>query len=545
MARAALIAGTLAPAPAVFAAETVTIGNLVFVNKALVGVGRVPSDLRDKFGETFGSGSGIAVDPRSWVKTPTGYQGTLYMLPDRGYNIGGTTDYRARLNKLSVTLKPLDNPAAVPEAERQNSVVASLTRTILADRPGRSIADRTRPRDRIRPAANGFPDLPLASNGRVSIETESLALLPDGSFFIGDEYGPYLYRFSPTGRMLAAVRPPNAFLPIRNGKVHHSSDNPGPGAQAPEPRNPETGRQNNQGFEGLTLTPGGRFLVVALQSATRQDGGASPETRRYTRMLYYDIADLARPKLVREHVVPLPMFENPDGKQWVAAQSELLALDETFFLLLCRDGSNGFGTSGTTSRYRSIELVDTSKATNIAGSPYDGTVPVAPNGKLVAGVVPATLTRYIDINNNAELNKFGLHNGPPNDRNNLSEKWEGMALVPALDPDNPNDFFLFITNDNDFITQNGYQVGAPYKDASGVEVDTMILVYRVTLPVQELEHAPASVLVVGTRQRRRIQAARLATRSRVVTPTRCGLGAMTAPASRNAAILLSASAGAS
>ena len=244
MARAALIAGTLAPAPAVFAAETVTIGNLVFVNKALVGVGRVPSDLRDKFGETFGSGSGIAVDPRSWMKTPTGYQGTLYMLPDRGYNIGGTTDYRARLNKLSVTLKPLDNPAAVPEAERQNSVVASLTDTILlTDPPGASLTGLDP--DRIRPAANGFPDLPLALNGRVSIDTESLVLLPDGSFFIGDEYGPYLYRFSPTGRMLAAVRPPNAFLPIRKGEVHHSSDNPGPGAQAPEPRNPETGRQNN------------------------------------------------------------------------------------------------------------------------------------------------------------------------------------------------------------------------------------------------------------------------------------------------------------
>ena len=54
----------------------------------------------------------------------------------------------------------------------------------------------------------------------------------------------------------------------------------------------------------------------------------------------------------------------------------------------------------------------------------------------------------------------------------------------ALDPANPNDFFLFITNDNDFITQNGYQAGMPYKDASELEVDTMILVYRVTLPVQ-------------------------------------------------------------
>jgi hypothetical protein len=43
---------------------------------------------------------------------------------------------------------------------------------------------------------------------------------------------------------------------------------------------------------------------------------------------------------------------------------------------------------------------------------------------------------------------------------------------------------LFVTNDNDFITQNGYQAGRPYKDASGLEVDTMILVYRITLPVQ-------------------------------------------------------------
>jgi hypothetical protein len=57
-----------------------------------------------------------------------------------------------------------------------------------------------------------------------------------------------------------------------------------------------------------------------------------------------------------------------------------------------------------------------------------------------------------------------------------------MALAPALDPDNPRDFFLFITNDNDFITQNGYQVGVAYKDASGADVDTMLLAYRITLP---------------------------------------------------------------
>jgi hypothetical protein len=474
----------LVPATATRGGETVIIGDLTFVNQALVGVGRLPADLRDKFGETFGSGSAIAVDPKSWVRTPTGYQGTFYMLPDRGFNVTGTTDYRARINKLFITFKPLDDPAAVPVAQRQNSVAAALTDTILlTDAAGQSLTGLDP--DGIRRAANGFPDLPQASNGRVSIDSESLALLPDGGFFIGDEYGPYVYRFSPAGRLLAAIRPPEAFLPKRKGKDHFASNNPGPGGRAPEPPEPETGRANNQGFEGLTLTPpGGKFLVAALQSATRQDGGTSPETRRYSRLLYYDVADRERPRLVREYVVPLPLFETADGERRVAAQSELLALDETFFLLLCRDSGNGYGTGGATSRYRSIDLLDTSRATNIAGSRYDGTVPVAPNGKLVDGVVPATLTRYIDINETVELQKFGLHNGEPNDRNNLSEKWEGMALAPALDPANPNDYFLFVTNDNDFITQNGYQAGTPYKDASGLEVDTMILVYRITLPEQ-------------------------------------------------------------
>jgi hypothetical protein len=57
-----------------------------------------------------------------------------------------------------------------------------------------------------------------------------------------------------------------------------------------------------------------------------------------------------------------------------------------------------------------------------------------------------------------------------------------MTLVPALDPASPRDFFLFVSNDNDFITQNGFQVGAPYRDQSGADVDTTLLVYRVTLP---------------------------------------------------------------
>ncbi len=63
---------------------------------------------------------------------------------------------------------------------------------------------------------------------------------------------------------------------------------------------------------------------------------------------------------------------------------------------------------------------------------------------------PATVSQFIDINDSADLARFGLHNGAPNDRNNLSEKWEAMSLASVLDPNLPNDYFLFVANDNDF-----------------------------------------------------------------------------------------------
>src|ERR1700674_1693768 len=121
----ALVGGAFLSAPVARGADSITVGSLTFVNQGLVGVGRLPADLRDKFGETFGSASGLAVDPKSWTRTPDGYQGTFYVLPDRGYNVSGTADYRARLNKVSVTFNPLPDPTAVPIPERQKSVVAT------------------------------------------------------------------------------------------------------------------------------------------------------------------------------------------------------------------------------------------------------------------------------------------------------------------------------------------------------------------------------------------------------------------------------------
>jgi hypothetical protein len=53
-------------------------------------------------------------------------------------------------------------------------------------------------------------------------------------------------------------------------------------------------------------------------------------------------------------------------------------------------------------------------------------------------------------------------------------------------PAAPHDYFLFVGSDNDFITLNGFMVGQPYTDKANV--DTLILVYRVTLPTYVPPH---------------------------------------------------------
>jgi hypothetical protein len=475
---AVLLAGTAAS----FADNSASVDGVTYVNKGRVGIGRIPASQRDKFGETFGSGSGMSIDPTRWTRDGDSYKGSLWLLPDRGYNAVGTTDYRPRINTIDIQLTPVA-PGTTPAADKaQSTVKATLADTImLVDDKGANTTGLD-PADGTRAASGDMPILPQAPNGKVSLDNEAIVRLPDGTMLISDEYGPYIYRYSADGHMMSATQPPAALLPMRKGKINFASNNPGPGETAPDPKDPETGRQNNQGLEGMSMTPDGKFLIAVLQSATRQDGGDSGSTRQNTRALVYDATDLAHLKLVHEYVVPLPVFTDAKGKKAVAAQSEILALSPTSFLMLPRDSGNGYGQPGDKSLYRDIDIVDISAATDIAGTEFDGTKPVAPKGVVDPSVKPATLTRFIDINDSADLARFGLHNGAPNDRNNLSEKWEAMGIAKVLDPNLPNDYFLFVANDNDFLTQDGFQVGAAYKGDGGGEVDTMFQVFQVTLP---------------------------------------------------------------
>jgi hypothetical protein len=185
--------------------------------------------------------------------------------------------------------------------------------------------------------------------------------------------------------------------------------------------------------------------------------------------------------LVEEYVVPLPL----SGKGNAQGANEALFVGEGVFLVLARDG-DGRGGDDNKSKYRQADLVSIlPPATNIANTDFDSPMfPIAKDGVLNKTITPAAYTSFIDMIDDDELKRFGLHNGKPNSPTLLDAKWESLALAPALDNDFPDDYFLFSVSDNDFLSTQGVSLGVSFD--AGLDVDNQFLVWRVTLPGAEV-----------------------------------------------------------
>jgi hypothetical protein len=208
--------------------------------------------------------------------------------------------------------------------------------------------------------------------------------------------------------------------------------------------------------------------------------------------------------LSAEYVLELPIFTRNGGSgaaNRTAAQSEIISLGDGKLLVLSRDG-NGLGSNNSSQAvFKSILLVDTKGATNVLGmSGVDGAngtvaTQTGPNNTSVIkpGITTLTWSQALNMLNREQLAKFGINLNFGNvDVNTLSEKWEALALVSALDPNRPNDFFLFVGNDNDFLTRTGMMVGPngelfDYDASTGftnrlyADNDNWMFAYRVSL----------------------------------------------------------------
>src|SRR5262249_23673760 len=167
------------------------------------------------------------------------YTGKLYMIPDRGWNTQGTTDFRGRLQRFDVTLNPFYGAGPTD----QNKLTMRFKKSILLYQSGGIPTTGLDPSG-VRPAIFDTPDLPVGPNGHVSFDGEAVVHVGDGTVWVSDEYGPYIYHYTLDGTLLRVIRPPEAFIPMRKDASGNLVENFS--ANSP-PGNHGWGRQNKKG----------------------------------------------------------------------------------------------------------------------------------------------------------------------------------------------------------------------------------------------------------------------------------------------------------
>src|SRR5262249_7776223 len=100
--------------------------------------------------------------------------------------------------------------------------------------------------------SHGTTGVPVASDPD-GYDSEGLVALDDGTFWVSDEYGPYITHFDANGYEIGRITPDHD---SPNNTFHKIV-----GYLPPEYAH----RLTNKGMEGLTVTPDGSTLVGAMQ----------------------------------------------------------------------------------------------------------------------------------------------------------------------------------------------------------------------------------------------------------------------------------------
>jgi hypothetical protein len=199
--------------------------------------------------------------------------------------------------------------------------------------------------------ANGGTPVPVARDS-YGYDSEGLVALRDGTFWVSDEYGPYVTHFDADGYEIGRLTPYKNSVDNAAHKIV--------GYLPPELAN----RVKNKGMEGLTVTPDGSTLVGVMQSALQQPdlGSVKAASVAPVRIVAIDL----RTYRAKQY---LYLLDNPATTG--AAISEITAVSNTRFLLDERDG--GFEPFAQ----KSLNEVDIEGATDVSGLTVAGESPEA------------------------------------------------------------------------------------------------------------------------------------------------------------------------
>ena len=363
-----------------------------------------------------GYGSSIDADPQNPKR--------FYGLTDRGPNADGGEN-------VKIFLLPRFTPSFGHFEIQANGTIKKLRDIPLRDASGNPLTGLPNP------AGYGTSKETVVDANRqplqrdkTGIDSEGLAVMKDGTFWVSDEYGPHIVHFDRNGIELERMSPR--------------------GVQTTGRRLPAVlgHLRSNRGMEGITTTPSNRVLVGIMQSALHNPSKQAVLNKSVTRILVFDLATGKTKQYLYQQ----------GGDYW--KNSEIRALDEHRFLV---DEHNG-------KTVKHVYLIDLNGATDVS-DPADSETGLKVNGKAIeentweelaaAGIKPVNKTLVSDVKKDVDFQ---------------SSKFEGMWVADGGKT-------LWIINDDDFgIDSKDEKTIVPKRLPNG-ETDATRL-YRIPLNIK-------------------------------------------------------------
>lgn len=309
-------------------------------------------------------------------------------LSDRGPG-GGTLSYDTRVQRFSLDID--QNTGAISNFK--------ILETVKFSNAGS--------------AMNGLAPSPSSSLGN-AFDPEGFVVNPKtGNFLVSDEYGPSLYEYDRSGNLLRTFATPANLIPrnAASGIANYAGDTGN-----------DAGKRTNRGFEGLAISPDGKYAYAMLQSATLDEGGGNGSVNRIVKF------DTATGNAVGQYAYEMKRSSQGQGI------SALVAINNHEFYVLERN-NRGIGVGATLATAdKEVYKIDISGATDVSNIDLD-------SGAAYTKVTKSGQILDLDANTLAALG------------NKSPEKWEGLAIGPKLAD---GSFMMLAGTDNDYsVTQNG------------------------------------------------------------------------------------------
>ena len=376
----AILVASLAAAALAPLAHAATVGNVNFINGLALDGGALDRSSGNAVDRRVGYFSDIYYDNRN---------NEWWGLSDRGPG-GGVLSYETRAQRFKLDISPTGSISNFQIAE-----------TVKFTNNG--------------VAFNGLAPNPSGTLGS-SFDPEGIVITRGGNLLVADEYGPSVYEFNRAGQLLRTFNTPANLLPKVGGTVDFIA----------APPTLTAGREPNRGFEGLAISPDGKFAYAVLQNGTIQDGWTASSRGLYTRIVKFD---MQTGQAVAQYAYQLDSAAQGRGI------SSLVALGNDRFMVLERN-NRGIGVGATLAGAdKAVYEIDLTGAVDVTNINLPAT------GSFVGAVVKGPKVMGLDANTLAALG------------NKSPEKWEGLAVGPRLAD---GSYFVLAGTDNDYsVTQSG------------------------------------------------------------------------------------------